>query len=61
MQVDKRKQVWCAGTLFVPVKHGFLYFVAIKDSATWKLGNWQLSHPIHLKNAANLFEKEEPL
>ena len=36
MVIDRPNQVWCADITFVPVRHGFLYLVAIMDWATRK-------------------------
>ena len=29
MQIDRSSQIWCADIIFIPVKRGFLYLVAI--------------------------------
>ena len=47
MQIDRPNQVWCADITFVPVKHGFLYLIAIMDWATRKVLSWRLSNTMH--------------
>ena len=44
MTIDRPNQVWCADITFVPVRHGFLYLVAIMDWATRKVLSWRLLH-----------------
>jgi putative transposase len=31
MKINRPNQVWCSDITFIPVKHGFLYLVAIMD------------------------------
>ena len=45
--IDRPNQVWCADITFVPVRHGFLYLVAIMDWATRKVLSWRLSNTMH--------------
>jgi len=47
MQIDRPNQVWCADITFIPVRHGFLYLVAIMDWATRKVLSWRLSNTMH--------------
>jgi len=47
MIIDRPNQVWCADITFVPVRHGFLYLVAIMDWATRKVLSWRLSNTMH--------------
>jgi len=44
MQITRPNQVWCADISYIPVKHGFLYLVAIMDWATRKVLSWRLSN-----------------
>jgi putative transposase len=39
-------QVWCSDITYIPVKHGFLYLVAIMDWATRKVLSWRLSNTL---------------
>ena len=43
-----RKPGWCADITFIPVRHGFLYLVAIMDWATRKVLSWRLSNTVHV-------------
>jgi putative transposase len=45
--IDRPNQVWCADITFIPVRHGFLYLVAIMDWATRKMLSWRLSNTMH--------------
>jgi len=47
MVIDRPNQVWCADITFIPVRHGFLYLVAIMDWATRKVLSWRLSNTMH--------------
>ena len=47
MKIDRPNQVWCSDITFIPVKHGFLYLVAIMDWATRKVLSWRLSNTMH--------------
>ena len=47
MVIDRSNQVWCADITFIPVRHGFLYLVAIMDWATRKVLGWRLSNTMH--------------
>jgi len=44
MQITRPNQVWCSDISYIPVKHGFLYLVAIMDWATRKVLSWRLSN-----------------
>lgn len=47
MTINRPNQVWCADITFIPVRHGFLYLVAIMDWATRKVLSWRLSNTMH--------------
>lgn len=66
MVIERPNQVWCADITFIPVRHGFLYLVAIMDWATRKVLNWRLSNTMHsdfcvdaLKDAIDRFGPPE--
>ena len=42
--VDRPDHVWCADITCIPVRHGFLYLVAIMDWATRHVLAWRLSN-----------------
>ncbi len=44
LAIDRRNQVWCADITYIPVRHGFLYLVAIMDWATRHVLSWRLSN-----------------
>ncbi len=45
--IDRPNQVWCADITYIPVRHGFLYLVAIMDWATRKVLAWRLPNTMH--------------
>jgi putative transposase len=47
LAIGRPNQVWCADITFVPVRHGYLYLVAIMDWATRKVLSWRLSNTMH--------------
>jgi len=47
MVIDRPNQVRYADITFIPVRHGFLYLVAIMDWATRKVLSWRLSNTMH--------------
>ncbi|MGV6805162.1 MAG: IS3 family transposase [Ruegeria sp.] len=47
MVIDRPNKVWCADITFIPVRHGFLYLVAIMDWATRKVLSRRLSNTVH--------------
>jgi len=42
--ISRPNQVWRADISYIPVKHGFLYLVAIMDWATRKVLAWRLAN-----------------
>lgn len=47
MTINRPNQVWSSDITFIPLKHGFLYLVAIMDWATRKVLSWRLSNTMH--------------
>ena len=47
MVVDRPNQVWTSDITFIPVKHGFLYLVAVMDWHSRKVLSWRLSNTMH--------------
>ena len=41
--IDTPNQVWCADITYIPMRKGFLYFVAIMDWHSRKVLSWRLS------------------
>ena len=46
MTIDRANQVWCADITYIPVRHGFMYLVAIMDWATRHVLAWRLSNTL---------------
>ena len=44
MAIDRPNQVWCSDITYIPVRHGFLYLVAMMDWATRHVLAWRLSN-----------------
>jgi putative transposase len=44
LTVGHANQVWCADITYIPLRHGFLYLVAIMDWATRHVLAWRLSN-----------------
>ncbi len=46
LAITQPNQVWRSDITYIPVKHGFLYLVAIMDWATRKVLSWRLSNTL---------------
>jgi len=46
LPITRANQVWCSDITYIPVRHGFLYLVAIMDWATRKVLSWRLSNTL---------------
>ncbi|WP_267166533.1 DDE-type integrase/transposase/recombinase [Sulfitobacter sp. F26169L] len=44
--MTRPNHVWCSDITYIPVRRGFLYFVAIMDWATRKALVWRLSNTL---------------
>ena len=44
LRVERPNQVWCADITYIPMRHGFLYLVAIMDWFTRKVLAWRISN-----------------
>ena len=42
--IERPNHVWCADVTYIPMRRGFLYLVAVIDSATRKVLAWRLSN-----------------
>jgi putative transposase len=42
--IERPNQVWCADIMYMPMRRGFLYLVAVMDWATRKVLSWQVSN-----------------
>ncbi len=47
MDIIHPNQVWCADITYIPMRHGFLYLVAIMDWHSRKVLAWRLSNTLH--------------
>jgi putative transposase len=46
LTIDQPNQVWATDITYVPMRHGFLYLVAIIDWATRRVLSWRLSNTL---------------
>jgi putative transposase len=46
LPIKRANHVWCSDITYIPVRHGFLYLVAIMDWATRKVLSWRLSNTL---------------
>jgi len=44
--IERPNQVWCADVTYIPMRHGFLYLVAIMDWASRRVLAWRLSNTL---------------
>jgi putative transposase len=44
LTIDRPNQVWCADITYIPMRHGFLYLIAIMDWHSRKVLAWRLSN-----------------
>ncbi|EPX77748.1 Mobile element protein [Litoreibacter arenae DSM 19593] len=49
LHVDRPNQVWCADIIYLPMRRGFLYLVAIMDWHTRKVLAWRISNTLEAK------------
>ncbi len=46
LAIERPDHVWCADITYIPVRHGFLYLVAVMDWATRHVLAWRLSNTL---------------
>jgi len=46
VDIQESNQVWCADVTYIPMRKGFLYFVAIMDWYSRKVLSWRLSNTL---------------
>ena len=44
LAIERPNHVWCADITYIPVRHGFLYLVAVMDWASRRVLAWRLSN-----------------
>ena len=44
LSIERPNQVWCVDITYIPMRHGFLYLVAIMDWYSRKVLSWRLSN-----------------
>nr|WP_319390402.1 IS3 family transposase [uncultured Cohaesibacter sp.] len=44
LSIERPNQVWCVDLTYIPMRHGFLYLVAIMDWYSRKVLSWRLSN-----------------
>lgn len=46
LEINRPNQVWCADITYIPMRHGFLYLVAIMDWYSRRVLSWRLSNSL---------------
>lgn len=46
LSIERANQVWCTDISYIPMRHGFMYLVAIMDWATRRILSWRLSNTL---------------
>jgi len=46
LSIERANHVWCTDISYIPMRHGFLYLVAIMDWATRRILAWRLSNTL---------------
>ncbi len=46
LNIERANHVWCTDISYIPMRHGFLYLVAILDWATRRVLTWRLSNTL---------------
>ena len=44
MVIEKPNQAWCADITYIPMRHGFMYLVAVMDWYSRRILSWRLSN-----------------
>ncbi len=44
--IDRPNQVWCTDITYIPMRHGFLYLVAVMDWFSRRVLSWRLSNTL---------------
>ena len=56
LSINTPNQVWCSDITYIPIKHGFLYLVAIKDWYSRKVLSWRLSNTLDVSFCISALE-----
>jgi len=46
MVIEKPNQAWCADITYIPMRHGFMYLVAVMDWYSRRVLSWRLSNTL---------------
>lgn len=46
LSIERANHVWCTDISYIPMRHGFMYLVAIMDWATRRILAWRLSNTL---------------
>lgn len=57
VKIDRPNQVWCTDITYIPMRRGFLYFVAIMDWASRKILAWRLSNTMEVEFCIEALEE----
>lgn len=57
LQVDRPNQVWCSDISYIPMRHGFMYLVAVMDWFSRYVLSWQLSNTMDVTFCVDALEE----
>jgi putative transposase len=57
LPVERSNQVWCADITYIPMRKGFLYFVAVMDWHSRKVLSWRLSNTMETDFCVSALEE----
>lgn len=57
LAIERPNQVWCTDITYIPMRRGFLYFVAIMDWASRKVLAWRLSNTMEVEFCIEALEE----
>lgn len=57
LDIREPNQVWCTDITYIPMRHGFLYLVAIMDWASRRVLSWRLSNTLEADFCVDALEE----
>lgn len=57
MAIDRPNQVWCTDLIYIPMRRGFLYLVAVMDWTTRKVLSWRVSNTMDAEFCVEALEE----
>ena len=57
LTIERADQVWCTDVSYIPMRHGFLYLVAIMDWWSRRVLSWRLSNTLDVEFCVEALEE----